>query len=43
MLKGKSNRNALRFLNDLSLIVSLNHVSGFSGEGYVDKAQTQPR
>lgn len=44
-LKGKSNRNASRCevvsLNDLSLIVSLNHLSQFSGEQYVDKAQTR--
>lgn len=41
LLKSKSNRNALRCavisLNDLSLIVSLNHLSGLSGEQYFDR------
>lgn len=42
LLKGTSDRNASRCAaiseNDLSLIVSLNHPSGLSGEQYVDKA-----
>lgn len=45
--KGKSNRKASRCAviseNDLSLIVSLNHLSVLSGEQYVDKAQTRRR
>lgn len=44
-LKGKSNGNAPRCAliseSDLSLIVSLNHLSVLSGEQYVDKAQTR--
>lgn len=43
LLKGKSNRNASRCAvisrNDLSLIVSLNHLSVLSGAQYVDKAR----
>lgn len=42
LLKGKSNRNAsgcaVISRNDLSLIVSLNHLSVLSGAQYVDKA-----